>query len=126
MGQPSLSIDQLLSALQRKGIPLPFEMGTFLVLEATERLIASVPVTVTAAEVWLSDEGELMLFGAQPAHSEEESCHALIMLLGNLLVRSAPGVPPPLLALVEHGPHEWRLQALRDELEAVVHDARSA
>jgi hypothetical protein len=118
LAQPSLSIEQLLSALQRKGIPLPFEMGTFLVLEATERSIAGTPATVTAAEVWLGEDGELMLYGAQPAQSEEAACRALVMLLGDLLVRSAPGVPPPLLALVEHGPAEWRLQSLRDDLEA--------
>jgi hypothetical protein len=42
------------------------------------------------------------------------------MLLGDLLVRSAPGVPSMLLQLVERGPSDgdWRLVRLRDDLEA--------
>lgn len=99
---------------------MPFEMGTFLVLEATERLIATMPVVVTAPDVWLSDDGELLVAAQGAASNEREACRALIMLLGDLLVRSAPGVPAMLLQLVERGPSDgdWRLVRLRDDLEA--------
>jgi hypothetical protein len=123
-----VSLEQLLSALARKGIPLQFEMGTFVVLEATEKVVGlrasdrkqRQPVRVTPGAVWLSDEGELALGDVAPAGSEQEACAALIELLGALLVRSAPGVPPMLLELVEQGPSdgEWSLRRLRDDLEA--------
>jgi hypothetical protein len=120
VSQPSVSIDQLLASLQRRGVPMPFEIGTFLVLEATERLIATMPVMVAASDVWLSDDGELLVAAQGSAATEREACRALIILLGDLLVRSAPGVPSMLLQLVERGPSEgdWRLARVRDDLEA--------
>ncbi len=116
--QPGISLEQLVSALQRKSIPLPFEMGTFLVLEACERVLQA-PARVTAASVWLSPEGEVAVADA-PADSPDEACRSLVVLLGELLVRSAPGVPQMLLTLVEQGPSdgEWSLTRLRDDLEA--------
>ena len=128
MNPNGVSLEQLLSALARKGIPLQFEMGTFVVLEATEKVVGlrasdrkqRQPVRVTPGAVWLSDEGELALGDVAPAGSEQEACSALIELLGALLVRSAPGVPSMLLELVEQGPSdgEWSLRRLRDDLEA--------
>ncbi len=125
----SLSIEQLLSALARKGIPLPFEMGAFVLLEATEQVLVleatsdapSLPL-VAAAEVELSDEGEVSIGATPPAATEQDACHALVSLLGDLLVRSAPGVPPMLLELVEQGPSDgqWTLLRLRDDLEATL------
>jgi hypothetical protein len=72
------------------------------------------------ADVWLSDDGEVSVEPSRSAATEQEACRALVMLLGDLLVRSAPGVPPMLLELVEHGPSdsEWTLMRLRDDLEA--------
>lgn len=121
-----LSIEQLLSALQRKGIPLPFEMGTFLVLEATEQVLTLEATGQTAgfcvvgpAQVWLSEQGEVAVDSETHA-TEQQACHSLVVLLSDLLVRSAPGVPAMLLEIVEQGPSdgEWSLMRLRDDLEA--------
>ena len=120
MSQPSgISLEQLVSALQRKSIPLPFEMGTFLVLETCERVVQA-PARVSPGSIWLSSDGEVAVIGAEPTSSGEEACRALVVLLGDLLVRSAPGVPQMLLDLVENGPSdgEWSLPRLRDDLEA--------
>jgi len=126
----SLSVDQLLSALARKGVPLPFEIGTFLVLQAAEQALVleateqgmAAPPVVMMTDVWLSDDGEVRVEPSRSATSEQEACRALVVLLGGLLVRSAPGVPPMLLDLVEHGPSdgEWTLMRLRDDLEAAL------
>lgn len=123
-----VNLEELLLVLARRGIPLQHEMGAFVVLEATEKVVAMqagdrrqrTPARVTAASVWLSDEGELAIAEVEPAASEQEACKLLVELLGALLVRSAPGVPPMLLELVEQGPSdgEWTLRRLRDDLEA--------
>jgi hypothetical protein len=128
VSQDSLSVDQLLSALQRKGIPLPFEIGTFLVLQAAEQALVleateegmAAPPRVAMSDVWLSEDGAISVEPSHSARTEMESCRSLVELLGDLLVRSAPGVPPMLLELVEHGPSdgEWTLMRLRDDLEA--------
>jgi hypothetical protein len=130
VNQASLNVDQLLSALQRKGIPLPFEIGTFLVLQAAEQALVleateqgmAAPPAVAMGDVWLSDDGEVSLEPSRSAGDEQEACRALVELLGDLLVRSAPGVSPMLLELVEHGPSdgEWTLMRLRDDLEAAL------
>jgi hypothetical protein len=125
----SLSIEQLLSALGRKGIPLPFEMGTFIVLEATEQVLVleatsempSLPL-LSAPEVELGDQGQVAVASTRVAASEADACRALVALLGELLVRSAPGVTPMLLEIVEHGPSDgqWTLLRLRDDLESAL------
>lgn len=123
---PILHVEELLSALARKGIPLPFEMGAFLVLETTEQILARkamVPIAkVSPSTVWLSDDGELTLAETPAAPDEAVACKALVELLGALLVRSAPGVPSMLLELVEQGPSDgaWTLSRLRDDLEAAL------
>ncbi len=126
--RPGISVDQLLAALSRKGIPLPFELGTFLVLQATEQALVleateqgmPAPPHVGIADVWVSDDGEIGVLSDRPAESDQAACRALVVMLGEMLVRSAPGVPPMLLELVEHGPSdgEWSLMRLRDDLEA--------
>lgn len=126
--RPGISVDQLLLALSRKGIPLPFELGTFLVLQAAEQALVmeateqgmAAPPLVGIAEVWVSEDGEIGVLSERMAESEQAACRALVVMLGEMLVRSAPGVPPMLLELVEHGPSdgEWSLLRLRDDLEA--------
>jgi hypothetical protein len=123
---PVLHVEELLTALARKGIPLPFEMGAFLVLQTTEQILArksAQPIAkVSPTTVWLSDDGELTLAETAVAPDQEVACKALVELLGALLVRSAPGVPPMLLELVERGPSDgaWTLSRLRDDLEAAL------
>jgi hypothetical protein len=121
---PGLSVDQLVSALQRKGVPLPFEIGTFLVLEASER-VALEPSVVKASDLRIADDGELSLQARQAADrpSPSEACRALSTLLGELLVYSAQSVPPRLLRLCEpglRGEDVTTPAALRDELEATL------
>ena len=126
MHPPTIHVEELLSALARKGIPLPFEMGAFLVLQATEQILArkaGEPIAkVSASTVWLTDDGEVMLGEAAPTRDESLASKALVELLGALLVRSAPGVPTMLLELVEQGPSDgaWTLGRLRDDLEAAL------
>ena len=123
---PVLHVEDLLPALARKGIPLPFEMGAFLVLETTEQILArksTQPIAkVSPTTVWLSDDGEVTLAETPVAPDQEVACKALVELLGALLVRSAPGVPSMLLELVERGPSDdaWTLNRLRDDLEAAL------
>ena len=116
------SLEQLVAALARKGIPLPHEIGTFLVLESCERLIGQPLVIIGPGEVWLTDEGEVMLAAGKPAGSEMLAARALVVLLGELLVRSAPGVPQMVLELVEHASadEQLKLAVLRDDLEATL------
>jgi hypothetical protein len=116
------SLEQLVTALSRKGIPLPHEIGTFLVLESCERLIGQPLVLLGAGDVWVSDEGEVMLAAGRPAPNEGAAARALVVLLGELLVRSAPGVPQMLLELVEHSStdDQLKLGVLRDDLEATL------
>jgi hypothetical protein len=121
---PGLSVDQLVSALQRKGVPLPFELGTFLVLEASER-VALEPSLVRGSDLRIADDGELSLQvrEADERPSPREACRALSTLLGELLVCSAQSVPPRLLRLVEpglSGDGVTSPAALRDELEATL------
>src|SRR5262245_33663534 len=114
--------------MQRKGIPLPFELGTFLVLQAAEQALVleateqglAAPPLVGIGEVWLREDGEVGVMSERVAESEQAACRALVVMLGEMLVRSAPGVPPMLLELVENGPSdgEWSLLRLRDDLEA--------
>ncbi len=118
--ESGVRLDEFLGALKRKGIPLPFEMGTFIALEASEFIVRS-PMQLLVSDVRLDDEGRVMLPAGRKV-SDAEACHALVVLLGDLLVRSAPGVPPMLLHLVEHGPGngDWSLASLCDGLEAAL------
>lgn len=116
--EPGVALDELIRALQRKGVPLPFEIGTFLVLDVCEQIMRA-PGRVIAADIRLDDEGQVLVSCGVGA-SDSEACRGLVELLGELLVRSAPGVPPALLRLVETGPTDgsWTLARLRDDLEA--------
>lgn len=119
MTDSALSLEQLVAALARKGVPLPFEIGTFLVLESCERVLGK-SLLITAADVWLGPDGEVAIATSQRAGSEQEAGRSLVVLLGELLVRSAPGVPPLLLELVERSASDRQLTlgGLRDALEA--------
>jgi hypothetical protein len=85
-------------------------------------LIGQPLVIIGSGEVWLSDEGEVMLAAGKPAASEMHAARALVVLLGELLVRSAPGVPQMVLELVEHSSadEQLKLGSLRDDLEATL------
>ncbi len=114
-----VSLEQLLILLKRKGIPLPFEIGTFVALEACEALGKRMGV-LRLSDVWLSDEGHVTVTPATTARSEEGAARAVVTLLADLLVAAAPGVPAMLLSLIERGPSDgaWTMESLRDDLEA--------
>lgn len=121
MGAESgISLEDFLGALTRRGVPLPFEIGTFIALELCET-VARAPAQVVPSVVGLDDEGRIGVTGATRV-GDEAACRALVVLLGDLLVRSAPGVPAMLLQVVERGPGqgEWTLARLRDDLEAAL------
>jgi hypothetical protein len=128
VSEHGFSIEQLLSGLQRKGIPLPCEMSAFLLLLATEQALmlsasreaAGKAPVLGAGDVWLSEQGEILLEPSRPLGAEIDACKALVALLSDLLVRSATGVPEMLLMLAEHGPSDgaFSLTRLRDDLEA--------
>jgi hypothetical protein len=116
-----VSVQELLGTLQRRGIPLASEMGAFITLEVCEQIIDR-PIHVSAHEVAINEIGEV-LCGSQPTPTDEEDAvRSLLVLLGDLLVCAAPGVPSMLLELVERGPNapELTLDLLRDELEACL------
>jgi len=115
-----VSVDGLLQTLELRGIPLPYEIGTFVALQACERVLEA-PADVGGDVVWIRDDGAVHVSGAG-AGSDESAARSVISLLGDLLVKSAPGVPPMILDLVESGPSDgsWGLTRLRDDLEAAL------
>lgn len=118
-----LSVAHLIAALQRKAIPLPYEAGAFLVLEASEHAAAE-PIVLSSSELKISESGELVMptRTSAAAPSPREVCKGLAGVLGELLVCSAQSVPPMLLRLVESGGSEGPADAaeLRDELQATL------
>jgi hypothetical protein len=117
--QAEVSVDEMLGGLKRRGLPLPFEIGAFIALEACEQILDR-PVRIDAHDIGIGDIGEVVCSPPKTAATEESAVRALLVLLSELLVCSAPGVPTMLLELVERGPSsgEWKLDRLRDDLEA--------
>jgi hypothetical protein len=116
-----VSVEELLRTLQRRGIPLASEMGAFITLEVCEQIIDR-PVQVTTHHVAVSEIGEVLCGSGLAPTSEQQAVRLLLVLLADLLVCAAPGVPSMLLELVERGPSEGRftLDRLRDDLEACL------
>jgi hypothetical protein len=117
--QAEVSVDELLGGLKRRGLPLPFEIGAFIALEACEQVLDR-PVRVDTHDIGIGDIGEVVCTAKKTPAPEESSVRSLLALLSELLVCSAPGVPSMLLELVERGPSsgQWKLDRLRDDLEA--------
>jgi hypothetical protein len=114
-----VGLDVLIAMLKRKGIPLPSEIGAFVALEACEQILDA-PVRVRDAELVIGEIGEIAVLPSSERASEADAVRSILLLLGDLLVCSAPGVPEMLLELVEHGPSDSTLERLRDELEACL------
>jgi hypothetical protein len=116
-----VSVEELLRTLKRRGIPLPSEMGAFITLEVCEQIIDR-PALLSTQDVAINEIGEVLCASALAKAEEAEAVRALLVLLGDLLVCSAPGVPSMLLELVERGPSEelFTLDRLRDDLEACL------
>jgi hypothetical protein len=119
--QLGVNIEELMLLLHQKGIPLPWEMGTFIALSACEAIV-SAPALLSRADVWVDEQGRVAITTSARGVEETAAAQALVKVLGELLVGSAPGVPPMLLELVEQGPTDaqWTLRRLRDDLEAML------
>jgi hypothetical protein len=116
-----VTAEELVRTLQRRGIPLPSEIGAFVVLEACEKLIGR-PVLISTRDIFITESGDVECEERERADSESAVVGALLSVLAELLVCAAPGVPNMLLDLVEHGPNEARLSLalLRSDLEACL------
>ena len=116
-----VTVEELLSGLKRRNLPLPFEIGAFIALEACEQMLDR-PVRLDARDIGIGDIGEVVCSGKKSPVNEESAVRALLLLLSELLMCSAPGVPAMLLELVERGPSngKWTLERLRDDLEACL------
>jgi hypothetical protein len=116
-----VTVEELLAGLKRRNLPLPFEIGAFIALEACEQMLDR-PVRLDARDVGIGDIGEVVCSVKKSPVSEESAVRALLLLLSELLMCSAPGVPQMLLELVERGPSngKWSLERLRDDLEACL------
>lgn len=116
-----VSIQELLDALSRNGVPLPHEIGAFIALSVCEQLVAR-PRVVTRDAVFVGGDGSIRVLSEEEA-PEAHATEAVVGLLGDLLVRAAPGVPGGLLSLVEAPAGERirrELLPLRDALEAAL------
>lgn len=116
-----VTAEELVRVLQRRGIPLPSEIGAFIVLEACEKL-SSRPVQLSTREIFITEQGDVETAERLRAQSDAAAASALLGVLAELLVCAAPGVPAMLLDLVEHGPNERNLTLglLRSDLEACL------
>ena len=114
-----VTAEELVRALKRRKAALPAEIGTFVVLETCEVMLARGAAAVRLANIVISDEGMVRIEEAQ-AVDEEVAAHALHGVLTSLLVAAGPAPTPALMRLVEQGPSggEWSLAQLRDDLEA--------
>ena len=114
------SVSEFVRALKSRGIPLPFEVGTFIALDVCNSL-ALQPCHVDGSNVFINDLGEVTVRYNQPA-KDPVITRETIQLLGELLVASAPGIPEPLLSIVERSSDSgrYRLEQLRDDLEAAL------
>ena len=77
---------------------------------------------LTTQDVAISEIGEVLCADGLAPASEAEAVRALLVLLGELLVCAAPGVPSMLLDLVERGPSQRdpTLAGLLGDLEACL------
>lgn len=117
----SVTADELVRALARRGASLPVEIGTFMVLEACEAMLANGPRALAGlTHLRISEAGATSLSG--PACDDEQGARSLHRCLGALLEAAGPRLPPPLSRLIENGPpgEGFTLRALRDELEAAL------
>ena len=116
-----VTAEELVRTLQRRGIPLPSEIGAFVVLEACEKQIGR-PNLISTRDIFITESGDVECEEPKRAERESDAVSALLSVLAELLVCAAPGVPNMLLDLVEHGPNEDRLTLalLRSDLEACL------
>lgn len=114
----TLNVRDLLGSLRRKNVPIPYEVGTYLALETCEQ-IQERPSEVDINDIWVDAQGSITV---NVAHSIEGSpsraTESILSMLSELLLAAAPGVPDPLIALVEPDVSSLpnNLTELRDDL----------
>jgi hypothetical protein len=117
----SVTADELVFALARRGLTLPSEVSTFIVLEGCDAMLTDGPRELAGlTELRISERGVLSLSG--PACDDERGARSLHRALVELLRAAGPIVPSALAALAAHGPRSkhFSIGALRDELEAAL------
>lgn len=115
-----VTLEDVLGALRRRRIPLPYDSGTFIALEVCE-FIELERVSVSAQTVALNTDGVVLVQG-EPVTSEEQVVRSTLELLASMLVAAGPGVPPSLLLLIEKGlaTGPWTVSRLRNDLDACL------
>src|SRR3954465_15419416 len=68
--QAEVSVDELLGGLKRRGLPLPFEIGAFIALEACEQIVDR-PVRFDSHDIGIGDIGEVVFEVKKAAATEE-------------------------------------------------------
>lgn len=117
-----ISAEQLVHSLRHRGVTLPAEIGTFVILEACEELLRRGPCVLSLARVHLTEDGHVVLDAAEAWADDETCARGLHRDLTTLLVAAGPAPAPALMRLVEEGPRggRWTLRQLRDDLEAAL------
>lgn len=115
-----VGVGELVEELEQRGARLPFEIGAFVALEASEGLLRHA-VTLDADDVRVTPDGSVVVAQSAVRAEPEEAARSLVSFLARLLVAAGPGVPPDLLELVEDGSTRetsWGLRELHDAIEA--------
>ncbi len=113
-----ITVDDLVASLKARRIRIPSEIGAFVALETSEALLRG-PAAVEGRDVRIADDGTISVLVPPHSSSEAEAAQSVVRILSSLLVAAGTGVPPALIALVEHGAgsSESALDSLRAELE---------
>lgn len=117
-----ITVDDLVASLKARRIRIPSEIGVFVALETSEALLAK-PGDISGRDVRIAEDGTISIEATSPSASPDVSselaAQAVVRILSSLLVAAGTGVPPALIALVEHGAGSGAsaLDELRAELE---------
>lgn len=114
----AVTIDELLAALRRRKIPIPYDSGTFVALEVCEAY-AKTQLRVATDSVTINTDGVVAIGGTRRM-PEAAFVKSTLELLASLLVAAGPGVPQSLMRLVETGMSspDWTQERLHNELDA--------
>jgi hypothetical protein len=115
----SVSVDELVRALDRKAATLPAEIAAFIALSGCESMIEQGPREVALPQVRVLENGSVTL-NAAPCE-EEQGARSLHRVLVALLQAAGPNLPPALTRLRDRSEQDVHtLRALHDELEATL------
>lgn len=94
---------------------VPYEVGTFVILEASEKALAEESLWFWPDGVQVGQSGEVKLVPNQEGQHDVEGA---VALLSEVVESAGSGVPPRLVALTARPPHD--LRSFRDALEAAL------